>query len=89
MEGVGIAVNDKTKWVSSKHISVRFDDELAQRLVKAAKQLERRSVSDFLRNLIEWAMPYFEHHGTIADLYKNQPAPAEKQKRRGPARRRS
>ena len=63
----------------TKHISVRMEDELAQRLIKAAK-LERRSVSDFFRNLIEWALPYCERNGSITALYRNFPAPKAKTK---------
>ncbi len=62
----------------SKHISIRFNDELGQRLARAAKHSERRSVSDFVRNLIEWAMIHYEQHGTLVDLYRNLPAPTAK-----------
>jgi hypothetical protein len=59
------------------HISVRFNEELAQRVLEAARQ-ERRSVSDLVRNLIEWAMPHYEQHGPISELYRNIPVRAKR-----------
>ena len=64
----------------TRHISIHSEELLAQRLVKAAKQQERRSVSDFVRRLLEWAMVHYERHGTITELYRDLPAPSPRTK---------